>query len=53
MSKLVTLGVQIALIMRVCLGADGDLINNLKSISIESHDFLGVVGEQADLRTPR
>jgi len=53
MSKLVTLGVQIALIMRVCLGADGDLINNLKSISIESHDFLGVVGEQADFADPK
>ena len=53
MSKLVTLGVQIALIMGICLGPDRDLINNLKAVSIKSHDFFGVVGEQADLADPK
>ena len=52
MSKLVTLGIQIAFVVRVCLGANRDLIDNLQAISFKAHDFLRVVGKQADLANP-
>jgi hypothetical protein len=47
----VALGVEIAGVVRVRLGDDGDLVEDLEVEAVvdEGIDFFGIVGEQADL----
>jgi hypothetical protein len=42
------LGFEIFLVVRICGQGNGELLDDFQAVAIETDDFLGIVGEQAD-----
>ena len=49
MPQLVSFGVEVALIVRISLGSNGNLIDDLETVALETDHLFGIVGEQPNL----